>query len=92
MKLNVTPLLEGDSAKTFSVERDERLSRTFVDLLDHHKALLVQSPDGNLTANDFGQFVVDLQLEYYPYIGGAAPRSIIPVNAGKDIVFTANER
>jgi len=45
-----------------------------------------------LSVEDFGHFLVDLQLEYYPYIGGAAPRRIIPVTAGTDIVFTANER
>ena len=92
MKLSVTPLLEGDSAKSFFIDRSELKPRTFVDLLDHHKALLFQSPSSELTHDDFGQFLVDLQLEYYPYIGGAAPRTIIPVSAGKNIVFTANER
>jgi hypothetical protein len=45
-----------------------------------------------LTTEDFGQFVVDLKLQYYPYLGGAAPRTVIPCQAGKDILFTANER
>jgi hypothetical protein len=53
----------------------------------------IESQPPLLSVNDFGQFLVDLQLEYYPYIGGAAPRTIIPVDASPDpIVFTANER
>ena len=95
MKLKATPLLEGSSASSFAVEGDRLQPRQFVDWLDQHKVLLFQSTNNEkepLSTEDFGQFVVDLQLEYYPYIGGAAPRTIIPVKAGKDIVFTANER
>jgi len=94
MKLKATPLLEGPSAVSFVVD-DELEPRKFVDWLDQHKVLLFQSSDGGpLTTEDFGQFLVNLQLEYYKYIGGAAPRTIIPVKASpdKDIVFTANER
>jgi len=94
MKLKATPLLEGPSASSFVV--DELQPRQFVDLLDHHKVLLFQSnEDGKImTTEGFGEFLVNLQLEHYPYIGGAAPRTIIPVKASpdKDIVFTANER
>jgi len=45
-----------------------------------------------LSTDDFGRFVVNLQLERYPYVGGAAPRTVVPVEAAEDgIVFTANE-
>ena len=97
MKVIATPLLERDGAanKTSFAVEDDIQPRQFVDLLDQHKALLFQAPSSQtapLSTDDFGQFVTDLELEYYPYIGGAAPRTIIPVKAGKDIVFTANER
>ena len=102
MKFKVTPLLD-PQASPWVV--DEGLPpRQFVDWLDQHKVLLLQRPDDEedvsqqpqkpWTVQDFGQLVVDLQLQEYPYIGGAAPRTVIPVNAapGKGIVFTANER
>ena len=102
MKLKVTPLLD-PQASPWTV--DEGLPpRQFVDWLDQHKVLLLQRPDDEedvsqqpqkpWTVQDFGQLVVDLQLQEYPYIGGAAPRTVIPVDAapGKGIVFTANER
>lgn len=96
MKLSVCSLLDvSNNAKPFcSMEWEALKPRTFIDLLDQHKALLFSSEDKDkpLTPDDFGQFVVDRKLTYYPYVGGAAPRSIIPVSAGKDIVFTANER
>lgn len=96
MKLIVTPLLEGKSAKSFSVERIALKPRTFINLLDSHKALLFQAAtyenDSPLTVDEFADLVVSLDLENYPYVGGAAPRTIIQVSAGKDIVFTANER
>jgi D-xylose reductase len=93
MKLRVTPLLEDEeSRESFVVDSLDPAS--FVDWMDQHKALLFQSaeqPETLFTQQDFGQFVVDCKLQHYPYIGGAAPRTVIPLAAGKDIVFTANE-
>jgi hypothetical protein len=91
MKLLATPLLES-GAEAFVV--DDLQPRKFVDLLDQHKALLFQShaQEQPISTDDFGDLLASLQLEYYPYIGGAAPRTVIPVKAGKDIIFTANER
>ena len=65
--------------------------RTIVDLLDRHKALIFRS--STMSVEIFGRFVVDCRLDEYPYVGGAAPRRVIPVHAapGKDVVFTANE-
>jgi len=85
MKLTAVPLLEGESAEPFEVSLT---SRTFVDLLDARKALLFPSV---FDVERFGSFLVDLELTHYPYIGGAAPRTVIPTLAGKDIIFTANE-
>jgi hypothetical protein len=85
MKLTAIPLLEGDSAKPFEVSLTPR---NFVDLLDARKALLFPSV---FDVESFGSFLVDLKLQSYPYIGGAAPRTVIPTAAGKDIIFTANE-
>ena len=68
--------------------------KTFIELLAKHKALLIR-PDENeeVTVDDFGSFMVNLNLEPYPYVGGAAPRRIIPVNTpgGESMVYTANE-
>ena len=46
----------------------------------------------HLSVQDFADLLLGLDLTYYPYIGGAAPRTVIPVK-GSDlpIVFTANE-
>mmetsp|Transcript_48107 Transcript_48107/g.145300 ORF Transcript_48107/g.145300 Transcript_48107/m.145300 type:complete len:650 (-) Transcript_48107:424-2373(-) len=65
----------------------------FVELLAKHKALLLRADENEepLSVNDFGDLVASLRLKKYPYVGGAAPRRIIPVNAGNDIVYTANE-
>lgn len=73
MKLNALPLLEGGSPETFEVE--DLQPRRFINLLDQHKALIFQSSvsDAPFFPDDFGDFLVSLQLEYYPYIGGAAP-------------------
>jgi D-xylose reductase len=91
MKMHATPILEPSLGSAFTV--DDLHPRQFVDLLDQHKALILQSSSNEpWTTDDFGAIVSRLQLEYYPYIGGAAPRTIIPVKAGGDIVFTANER
>lgn len=92
MMFHATPILEGASANALFVKDSELTPRRFVDLLDQHKALIFQAPEANLTPEDFGRFLVKLKLEHYPYIGGAAPRTVIPVEAGKDIIFTANER
>lgn len=85
MKLTAIPLLERDSAEPFEVSLTPR---NFVDLLDARKALLFPSV---FDVESFGSFLVELELKHCPYIGGAAPRTVIPTAAGKDIVFTANE-
>ena len=70
-------------------------TRNFVDVLDAHKALVLTSPGSDIwSVQDFADLLVGLNLTYYPYIGGAAPRTIIPVqNVPSDlpIIFTANE-
>ncbi|CAB9501286.1 Deoxymugineic acid synthase 1 [Seminavis robusta] len=90
MKFTVIPLLEG-SADPFELDEKEVTPRRFVDLLDSRKALIFRNEEKTSSVEDFGHFVTDLKLMKYPYIGGAAPRTIIPVAAGKDIIFTANE-
>ena len=91
MQLTAHPILDPQGS-SFDVPDATLTPRTFVDLLDRHKALVFRRLGEPLSVEDFGQFVVDRQLTEYPYVGGAAPRRIIPVQAGKDIVFTANER
>lgn len=100
-KLTALPLFETseDGAGEISLNDggDGQLKpKEFVEMLDRHKALIFRR-DGSqaaLSTEDFGDFVMSLQLERYPYVGGAAPRTIIPVKASPDdgIVFTANER
>ena len=56
---------------------------TFLSLLAKNKALLLRSDDPDnkpFTVDEFAKFLTSLNLEYYPYVGGAAPRRIIPVN------------
>jgi len=64
----------------------------FVSLLAKHKALLLQSDEGSdpPTVEEFAGFMEGLKLEKYEYLGGAAPRRIIPVKANVE-VYTANE-
>jgi hypothetical protein len=88
-----TPILEPPPGDSNPFALTDLQPRQFVDLLDQHKALILKSSGAEpFTSDDFGDFVSRLQLEYYPYFGGAAPRTVIPVKAGGDIVFTANER
>jgi len=91
MSLRLTPLLEKDDDNS-SWEVNSLGPKQFVDLMDLHKALLIQSTGTPFCTDDFGQFVVDKELEYYPYIGGAAPRTVISTKAtDRDVIFTANE-
>ena len=64
----------------------------FVSLLAKHKALLLQSDEGTdpLSVEEFAKFTEGLSLNKYEYVGGAAPRRVIPVQANVE-VFTANE-
>ncbi|KAL9191207.1 hypothetical protein ACHAXT_000913 [Thalassiosira profunda] len=64
----------------------------FVSLLAQHKALLLQKDEGSdpLSVDDFARFAEGLSLKHYEYVGGAAPRRVIPVKANVE-VFTANE-
>ena len=66
---------------------------TFVSLLARHKALILRSDADKppMSVDDFGNLVSGLGLKRYPYVGGAAPRRTIPVSAGDDLVYTANE-
>ena len=79
-KLRAKPLLEADSTDGFEIsQNDLTTSRTFVNILDSHKALLIGSIDDNnrMGIEDFGLFVDSIGLNKYPYIGGAAPRTNI---------------
>ena len=91
MKFTVLPLLELASSNSFDVDEKTLTPRCFVDFLDKYKALVFRNEDRSCSVEEFGHFTVNLQLQKYPYIGGAAPRTIVPVAAGNDIVFTANE-
>jgi D-xylose reductase len=65
-----------------------------VTLLAKHKGILVRrssSSEAPLSVDDFGGYLKSLQLAPYPYVGGAAPRRVIPCKAGDDLMYTANE-
>jgi hypothetical protein len=101
---------DSSSLLCFEYDTNKIQSKDFVQLLDKYKILILQSPvsfsnDGTtadiMSVDDFGKYVIDLQLQYYPYIGGAAPRTVIPLSEiatrrlpsnQRDVVFTANER
>ena len=80
-KLFVRPLLELDAITTQVPQKHLTTTRNFVRLLDGHKAILVGAAESGerLSVDDFGLFVQSLGLTPYPYIGGAAPRTNIPV-------------
>lgn len=91
MKLTALPLLEKDD-EAFEIQ--DLSPSVFCNLLDTRKALVLQNKTAPpFSVEDFGSFLVNLKLTHYPYIGGAAPRTNIPVKACTDkcIVFTANE-
>ena len=95
MKLTYTRLLE-DMDERVPISGKSLDQSTFVKLLAKHKALLIRSDDEDsppLDVNGFGGFLSNLNLEHYPYVGGAAPRRIIPVDVpgGDTMVYTANE-
>ena len=92
MKLTCLPILDRHGPSEIDLDGIPS-PRQFVDLMDEHKALLIRRDDSACTVENFGEFVVGLNLEYYPYVGGAAPRRIIPVQCTPEpVVFTANER
>jgi len=64
----------------------------FVGLLAKHKALLLRSDEDQnpFNVDEFAEIIEDLRLSKYEYVGGAAPRRLIPVKANVE-VFTANE-
>jgi hypothetical protein len=104
-KFRIVPLMDGPDAASSIIQSDQLTPDAFVRLLDERKAVVLQKAnDGEeselelsslsfFSTEDFGSIVTSLQLEYYPYVGGAAPRTVIPVSADdRPIIFTANER
>lgn len=102
MKLTYTRLLESLDEKV-SLDVKSLDQATFVKLLAGSKALLIRSECSSspLNVDEFATIISDLGLKSYPYVGGAAPRRIIPVNIpgndgdgdnnNKTMVYTANE-
>eukprot|EP00956_Cyclotella_meneghiniana_P038490 scaffold155183_cov70-Cyclotella_meneghiniana.AAC.1 len=88
MKMKLTRLLESTESETIDSINQEQ----FIELTAKHKALLLQANDGEepFSVEDFASFAESLKLEHYEYVGGAAPRRLIPVKANIE-VFTANE-
>ncbi|KAL7484753.1 hypothetical protein ACHAW6_010367 [Cyclotella cf. meneghiniana] len=86
--MKLTRLFESTESETINSLSQE----VFVELAAKHKALLLQSDDGTepFSVEDFAQLTENLSLQYYEYVGGAAPRRLIPVKANVE-VFTANE-
>jgi len=76
----------------YSESVDSLGRREFITLAAKHKALLLQSDDGSnpFSVDEFASLTESLQLEKYEYVGGAAPRRLIPVKSNVE-VFTANE-
>ena len=87
--MRVTRLLEDLQTTDNNVTIDQE---HFVALLAKHKALILQSDEGcdPTTVEEFAKIMEKLNLERYEYLGGAAPRTLIPVNANVE-VYTANE-
>ena len=90
--MRFTRLFENIQQSTNIKNLDQAL---FLDLITKHKALLFRSSENEpvLSVNDFGRILVSLNLAPYPYVGGAAPRRVIKVDApgGDNMIYTANE-
>lgn len=93
MKLTYTRLLESMDERV-PIDGESLNQDTFVKLLATSKALLVRADESAgtspLTVDEFAQTISNLHLANYPYVGGAAPRRIIP-NDSDTMVYTANE-
>lgn len=83
---NLNEFTEIEDLKSFN-------QQTLIDLLAKHKALLFRPSEGMAppSVDEYGDFISSFKLENYPYVGGAAPRTVIPCKAGTDLIFTANE-
>jgi len=79
--------------ENIEISKEALDQKKIISLLAEHKALLLRASDNEdlFTVNDFGNYIASLRLEKYPYVGGAAPRRIIPCDAGDDLIYTANE-
>ena len=80
-----------DNIEIEDVEKFDQ--QALVSLLAKHKGLLFRASESErpFSVDDFGHFIASFNLEKYPYVGGAAPRRIIPCTAGDDLIYTANE-
>lgn len=90
--MRYTRLFENLNGSTHIESKDFNQGK-LIQLLAKHKAILIQRDENEnpMTTNDFGNFIASFHLEKYPYVGGAAPRRIIPCDAGEDLIYTANE-
>jgi len=92
--MRFTRLLENIN-ESIQFPNDELDQKLFLSLMSKNKALLIRSNENEnpFTVDDFGNVVANLNLQSYKYVGGAAPRRIIPVNVPgvKDMIYTANE-
>jgi len=90
--MRLTRLFEQPYTESTTIEGDLHQDE-FVNLLAKHKALLLRSDNDEspYNVNDFARIIQTLNLEEYEYIGGAAPRRIIPTDIPDVTVYTANE-
>jgi diketogulonate reductase-like aldo/keto reductase/alpha-ketoglutarate-dependent taurine dioxygenase len=90
--MRYTRILENLS-ESVEVDGKSLTQEKLIKLLAQHKALLFRASSDETTwdVNAFGKLISSFDLEKYPYVGGAAPRRIIPCDSGDDLIFTANE-
>jgi len=86
--MKVTRILENLNDYRRGVELDQS---SLIHELANHKALLLQSEEDPWSVHEFGHLLKSFNLKSYPYVGGAAPRRLIPCDAGDDFIYTANE-
>ena len=87
--LTLTPAAgAADDAKSFSslVNLVKSNRQMILEAAARHGAVLLRGFQG-ATAEGFAEVAEALNLEKYPYVGGAAPRT----NVVRDVVFTTNE-
>ena len=79
--MKVTRILENLNDYRRGVELDQS---SLIHELANHKALLLQSEEDPWSVHEFGHLLKSFNLKSYPYVGGAAPRRLIPCDAGDD--------
>ena len=81
-----------DDPETSHIKTLDEFKEDLTNLLDSHKALYCDFRNHeDCSKDEFIQVFMDASYKPFLYEGGAAPRTMIPVKQGSNILYTANE-